>query len=293
MAEHYFRVANIPVKPKSLIRSFLSNLSVTGWLITVNVFIFFLTFFLGMFFNVGDYLAIQANNFFNNYYFWTILTSMFMHASLLHLLANMFSLYFIGRFLETLIGKKRFFWLYLISGIFAGLLFISFAFLFGNTELGSRLFGTMSTSAVGASGAIFGIAGVLAFLTPRSKVYLLFGPVVAIIFQAVINNFISSPALLNLISIIITLYIFVCIFSMFSFGSISKTALPLGIPLWVIPFIAIVPFMVVDLFLPAGKGTGMGNMGHLGGFIAGAIYGLYLRIKYPKKTEMISRRFSQ
>ena len=48
----------------------------------------------------------------------------------MHLFVNMFSLYFIGNFLEMIIGKKRFFWLYLISGLFAGLFFAFFAFVF-------------------------------------------------------------------------------------------------------------------------------------------------------------------
>ena len=39
---------------------------------------------------------------------WTFLTSMFMHGSFFHIFANMFSLFFIGNFLEKIIGRKRF-----------------------------------------------------------------------------------------------------------------------------------------------------------------------------------------
>jgi membrane associated rhomboid family serine protease len=73
-----------------------------------------------------------------------------------------------------LIGKKRFLWLYLIAGIFAGLLFVVLAGFFGNSDFGAKLFGSPLTYAVGASGAIFALAGLLAVLTPRLNFLLFF-----------------------------------------------------------------------------------------------------------------------
>lgn len=99
---------------------------------------------------------------------WTIVTSMFMHGGFLHLFVNMVSLIFLGSFLERLIGTKRFLLIYFISGIVASLAFVFLALAFhSNLEI----------PAVGASGAIFGIAGVLAVITPKLPVYIMFIPI--------------------------------------------------------------------------------------------------------------------
>ena len=76
-------------------------------------------------------------------------------------------------FLEKIIGRKKFFWFYIFSGIFAGVFYSVLSFYFGITDLGARIFVDPSVYSVGASGAIFGIAGLLAILTPRMKVYLI------------------------------------------------------------------------------------------------------------------------
>ncbi|OGJ12850.1 hypothetical protein A3K82_00865 [Candidatus Pacearchaeota archaeon RBG_19FT_COMBO_34_9] len=99
---------------------------------------------------------------------------MFMHGGFTHLFVNMISLFFIGNFIERLIGKKRFFWLYILSGIFAGLMFVILAYFFGNTDLGMKIFGSPDVFAVGASGAIFALGGLLVVLTPNLRVYVFF-----------------------------------------------------------------------------------------------------------------------
>jgi len=86
----------------------------------------------------------------------------------------MISLFFLGSFDEKLIGRKRFFWLYLLSGLFAGLLYVLAANYLGTSDLGIRAFGNALIPAVGASGAIFALGGLLAILTPRLRVYLFF-----------------------------------------------------------------------------------------------------------------------
>jgi len=99
---------------------------------------------------------------------WTIITSMFMHApGFTHIFVNMMSLVFIGSFLEKLVGKKRFIFIYMLAGILGSIFYIlSFYFL-----------GMSDIPAVGASGAIFGIGGMLAILTPKMPVYVLFIPI--------------------------------------------------------------------------------------------------------------------
>jgi len=285
---HYFRVSKAPPKPQGFFRSWISSWDLTSWLILANVLFFiFLTIFRG-FFKVDDLLALQPNNLFNNGYFWTLLTSMFMHANFAHLIVNMFSLFFIGRFLEIILGKKRFFWLYIFSGIFAGLFFAVLSYFFGSAGMGANIFGTPDIYAVGASGALFGILGVLAFLTPKNKVYLLAGPLIAIILQAIIGNFTSSAGLLDFIDFVVTIYIFISIFSMMSFRA-SKITIPIEMPFWVLPIVALVPLIIVGLFIS----LPIGNMAHLGGLIAGMFYGIYLRLKYKRKTQLICEYFSR
>jgi len=97
-----------------------------------------------------------------------------MHGNFTHLFVNMVSLFFIGNFVEKLIGRKRFFWLYMLSGLFAGIFFVVVSYVLGTSELGMRIFGSPDIFAVGASGAIFAIAGLLAVLTPKLRVYVFF-----------------------------------------------------------------------------------------------------------------------
>ena len=80
---------------------------------------------------------------------WRLVAGTFLHGSLLHLGANMWSLWSLGRFLEPLLGRARFMVLYAASGL-AGALCVT----------------TLHPEAVsvGASGAIFGMLGALAGL---------------------------------------------------------------------------------------------------------------------------------
>jgi hypothetical protein len=98
---------------------------------------------------------------------WTIITSMFMHGGGFHIIANMFSLLFLGGFLERIIGKKRFIRIFMVSGLAGSLLYILNFYLTGNGDV----------PAVGASGAIFGLGGMLAVITPRMPVYIMFIPI--------------------------------------------------------------------------------------------------------------------
>jgi membrane associated rhomboid family serine protease len=65
----------------------------------------------------------------------------------------------------------------LISGIVASLFFVFLSLAFGSNSLGSRIFGSPDALALGASGAIFGLAGALMIITPKVKVYVMFIPI--------------------------------------------------------------------------------------------------------------------
>jgi len=106
---------------------------------------------------------------------WTIFTNLFTHAGLWHILANMFTLYFFGSFLTSLIGGRRFLIIYFLGGI-AGNIFCLFL---------SSPFSVV----VGASGAIFALGGVLSVLTPGLRVIVFPIPIPVPLWLAVIGGF--------------------------------------------------------------------------------------------------------
>jgi len=149
-------------------RRSLFNFNVNLLLIAVNVVCFILfTILISINANFLDYIALKPSNVISNFYFWTFLTSMFMHAGFFHLFVNMFSMLFVGNLVERIIGKKRFISFYLLSGLFAGILFL----------LVSLFVPSENVYAVGASGAIFGLIGLLMMLTPNLPVYMMFIPI--------------------------------------------------------------------------------------------------------------------
>jgi len=105
---------------------------------------------------------------------WTIVTSMFVHASFWHIFANMFTLYFFGSNLIQLIGERNFWIVYFIGGIVGNILYI--------------LFGLPLSVAVGASGAVFAVGGALAVLRPRLRVFIIPIPVPLPLWVAVVGG---------------------------------------------------------------------------------------------------------
>lgn len=92
----------------------------------------------------------------------TIFTSMFMHAGWLHLGGNMLYLWIFGDNVEDYLGKVKYTFLYILSGIAAT--FAQYVF-FPNSELPN----------VGASGAIAGVLGAYLLFFPGQKVRVLVG----------------------------------------------------------------------------------------------------------------------
>lgn len=75
--------------------------------------------------------------------YYRLITSMFLHAGIIHLLFNMYALYVLGDFIERVYGAKKYLVIYFVSGIIAGIFSLYFSPVMG----------------VGASGAIFGLLG--------------------------------------------------------------------------------------------------------------------------------------
>jgi rhomboid protease GluP len=86
--------------------------------------------------------------------YWRLVTSMFIHIGIIHLLLNNYALWIIGQEIERIYGSARFVILYLVTGVLG--------------SLGSYAFNPQATSA-GASGAIFGLFGVMATFAFRYR----------------------------------------------------------------------------------------------------------------------------
>ncbi len=102
---------------------------------------------------------------------WTIVTSIFAHGGLQHLLVNGIVLFFFGPALESLIGSKRFTLLFLGTGVAAGLAHV---LVFSYALPAAGILPASGRGVVGASGAIMGLLGTLTVLAPNITVYLMF-----------------------------------------------------------------------------------------------------------------------
>jgi membrane associated rhomboid family serine protease len=91
---------------------------------------------------------------------FTILTSMFLHGSWLHLGFNMLSLWIFGNNVEDALGRVRYAAFYLLAGIAAALA----------QTVASAATGDLEVPMVGASGAIAGILAGYLVLFPRARV---------------------------------------------------------------------------------------------------------------------------
>ena len=87
---------------------------------------------------------------------WTVLTAIFLHASIIHIASNVFFLIFFGFILEEQVSKSRWVMTFFVTGLVGSLGFV------GYDVLGYLLSGggtPIVDCAVGASGAVYGIMG--------------------------------------------------------------------------------------------------------------------------------------
>lgn len=126
---------------------------ITYGLIFINILVFILYLFndsiLGMF-AVNRFYIVSLNQ------YYRLFTGIFLHANILHLIFNMYSLYIIGMQLESFLGKWRYLIVYLLSGLGGSMMSIFFS----------------NNFSVGASGAIFGLLGSLLYFGYHYRVYL-------------------------------------------------------------------------------------------------------------------------
>ena len=245
----------LPYKRKTSLLNRISSLSIVGKIIlltsiiSISIFIIEYAYFLncdncisdGKVVNLPptyDWFYLKPSNIFQGKYLWTLLSHIFVHGNFLHLFVNMFVLLSLGGLSEKIIGRKRFLWFYILSGLFAGLLSVLLSGFYGNTAIGARIFSSPDIYMVGASGAIFAIAGLFVMLLPRLRFMIIFLP------------FFSLPAY-----IMVPLVLFIT---------------------WIATFAGNFP---------------IGNVAHLGGFLAGIAYGYYLKTKYSRKVKALQKMF--
>lgn len=172
-------------------------------LLIVNVIIFI----------AASYFVPVLKDYFPLYYFenpsfefWQPITHMFMHGGFSHILFNMFALYSFGSVLEQIWGGKKFILFYILCGLGAAVLYSAVNYWqfhdayniliqrgITQEDVNSILESgrevryldgvveTLSTSykssAVGASGAIYGLLVAFAFMFPNAGLALIFIPV--------------------------------------------------------------------------------------------------------------------
>lgn len=146
---------------------------VTRNLLIINIIVFALfelLSYLGYKMLMVKYLALFP---FKSGYFNPVqlVTHMFMHWTFMHIFFNMFGLFLFGRVLETAIGSKKFFILYILSGL--GAAFLQLAVFRLRFDPAHPVIAPM----MGASGAIFGVLAAFAVMFPNVELMLIFLPI--------------------------------------------------------------------------------------------------------------------
>ncbi len=146
-----------------------------------------------------------------NFGVWQILTHMFMHGGFMHILFNMYALWAFGTPLEQMWGRNKFLFFYFSAGLGSAAIYTLVNYLQFNSvydqlvniglssseiqnilttgsynpqildriseESLATIYGTYHSSAVGASGAIYGVLVAFGFAFPNAKLALIFFPV--------------------------------------------------------------------------------------------------------------------
>jgi len=133
-------------------------------IIFINIIVFIIQLF-----DPTGYLFIYEAAFIPNEFFagrktWTIFSSMFMHASIIHIFLNMWFFYVVSDNCERAMGHFYFLITYLFSGLVGSLLHGVIAIATGFGDIPS----------LGASGAVMGVVAVYGILFPRNRLRYLF-----------------------------------------------------------------------------------------------------------------------
>lgn len=98
---------------------------------------------------MNNYAVVGGNQ------WWRLFTAQFLHIGIMHLVSNAVMIYYIGFYIEPLLGHCRFLVLYLLSGVGGNLL--------------SLAFGSDTAISAGASTALFGLFGAMTAVALRNR----------------------------------------------------------------------------------------------------------------------------
>ena len=162
---------------------------ITKNLLIINLLAFFATFVLQM--RGVDLADIGGLHFFlaSNFHLYQLVTYLFLHASFMHILSNMFGLWMFGCVIENVWGPKKFLFYYISCGIGAGLLqelaqFGSFYMTVAESVPGASLgtvfeYGHHYASAlnawttIGASGAVYAVILAFGMTFPNERLFII------------------------------------------------------------------------------------------------------------------------
>lgn len=125
---------------------------ITYILIFINILFYILSIISNSFYNS---MVLNPSKILNGEYY-RLLSCIFMHGGIIHLLCNMYCLYVIGPQVESFFGKIKYIVIYLLSGIIGSLMSLSIT----------------NSISLGASGAIFGLLGSILYFGYHYRVYL-------------------------------------------------------------------------------------------------------------------------
>lgn len=155
------------------IKSQFSSGSTLTRLIIINIIVFVVVTLIGVFSGWGnfhqtlsDYLSMSSDTWEIFTRPWTLVTYMFMHASIRHIFWNMLLLFWFGRIVGDFMGDKKILPIYILGGIVGGILYY---FTWNYTPYGNE--GTVYM--VGASGAVMAFLGAATYMSPKYEFNLL------------------------------------------------------------------------------------------------------------------------
>ncbi|HCY89593.1 MAG TPA: rhomboid family intramembrane serine protease [Chitinophagaceae bacterium] len=152
-------------------------------LIIINVLVYFAQMVFG-----GNEPLNKVNDLFALHHFkssvfrpYQLVTHMFMHGGLFHLLFNMLALWMFGSVLERVWGPKRFLTFFLVCGVGAGLAQMgNYMYDFRHFDSGAYSFNPeeydimmRAGATVGASGAIMGVVAAFGYLFPNTQLFIM------------------------------------------------------------------------------------------------------------------------
>ena len=150
-------------KKDLMMRLILINVIVFVFALLVNVFCLLLQLPNPVEYIIREFLMLPSNLKTLLYTPWSIITYMFLHSGIFHILFNMLGLWWFGRTLEQMYGSREFLWFYLVAAVISGLAYVAL-------DLATNQGG----AAIGASGSIMAVLCLFAWHFPTQTILVFF-----------------------------------------------------------------------------------------------------------------------